>query len=66
MYLQYNYVPNLLNIPTNGATVSVRKSASENELFFVRLCVRKIMNHVGNLLARKYGTFFINTYFYFK
>jgi hypothetical protein len=31
------FVANLLNKPTDGATVSVRKSASENELLFVRL-----------------------------
>jgi hypothetical protein len=31
------FVANLLNKPTDGATVSVRKSASEKELLFVRL-----------------------------
>jgi hypothetical protein len=36
------FVANLLNRPTDGATVSVRKSASEKELLFVRLWVRKI------------------------
>jgi hypothetical protein len=36
------FVANLLNRPTDGATVSVRKSASEKELLFVRLYVRKI------------------------
>jgi hypothetical protein len=50
-YLQYNYVlysdrtiigfigfvANLLSRPKGGATVSVRKSASEKELLFVRL-----------------------------
>jgi hypothetical protein len=30
-------VANLLNRPTDGARVSVRKSASEKELLFVRL-----------------------------
>jgi hypothetical protein len=40
------FVLNLLNRPTDGATFSiakcVRKSASEKELLFVRLGVRKI------------------------
>jgi hypothetical protein len=31
------FVTNLLNTPTEGATVSVRKSASKKELLFVRL-----------------------------
>jgi hypothetical protein len=31
------FVANLLNKPTDGATVSVRKSASERVLLFVRL-----------------------------
>jgi hypothetical protein len=31
------FVANLLNRSTDGATVSVRKSASEKELLFVRL-----------------------------
>jgi hypothetical protein len=31
---------NLLNRPTDGATVSVRKSASQKELFFVCLCIK--------------------------
>jgi hypothetical protein len=34
---------NLRNRPTDDATVSVRKSASEKELLFVRLRVRKII-----------------------
>jgi hypothetical protein len=37
------FVVNLLNRPTDGATVSVRKNAPENELLFVRLRVRKII-----------------------
>jgi hypothetical protein len=36
------FVADLLNRPADGATVSVRKSASEKELLFVRLYVRKI------------------------
>jgi hypothetical protein len=36
------FVVNLLNRPTDGATVSVQKSASEKELLFVCLGVRKI------------------------
>jgi hypothetical protein len=31
------FVANLLNTPTDGATVIVRKSTSEKELLFVRL-----------------------------
>jgi hypothetical protein len=31
------YVANLLNRPTDGATASIRKSASKKELLFVRL-----------------------------
>jgi hypothetical protein len=50
-YLQYYYIfiyiiygfvgfaDNLLNRPTDGATVSVRKNASEKALLFVRLSV---------------------------
>jgi hypothetical protein len=31
------FADNLLNTPTDGAAVTVEKSVSENELFFVRL-----------------------------
>jgi hypothetical protein len=36
------FVFNLLNRPTDGATVQGQKSAAEKELLFVRLGVRKI------------------------
>jgi hypothetical protein len=36
------FVVNLLNRPTDGATVKGQKSAAEKELLFVRLGVRKI------------------------
>jgi hypothetical protein len=32
------FVTNLLNTPTDGATVSVQKSVSEKALLFVRFC----------------------------
>jgi hypothetical protein len=37
------FVGNLLNRPTDGAPVSVRKNASEKEIIFIRLWVRKII-----------------------
>jgi hypothetical protein len=37
IYGDVGFVANLLNRPTDGATVSVRKSAAEKELLFVRL-----------------------------
>jgi hypothetical protein len=36
------FVADLLNRPTDDATVSVRKSTSEKELLFVHLWLRKI------------------------
>jgi hypothetical protein len=38
----YGFVVNLLNRPTDGATISARKNVSKKELLFVRLGVRKI------------------------
>jgi hypothetical protein len=37
IYGDVGFVANILNRPTDGATVSVRKSAAEKELLFVRL-----------------------------
>jgi hypothetical protein len=36
-YLKINQPIIYVNIPTDGATISVRKSASKKELLFVRL-----------------------------
>jgi hypothetical protein len=36
------FVVNLLNRPTDGATVHSQKTASEKELLFIRMGVRKI------------------------
>jgi hypothetical protein len=45
-HLFITFAVNLLNRPTDGATVRVRKSPSEKQLLFVQLGVRKIIFYI--------------------